>query len=55
MPSMVAAIRGASYVLITDYPDKELIDNIKHNVAENLPSVVYILGIFWWISQEREY
>lgn len=37
VPSMIAALRGASYVLITDYPDKELVENIKYNLSENLP------------------
>ncbi|GJQ13713.1 hypothetical protein GpartN1_g5504.t1 [Galdieria partita] len=37
VPSMVAVLRGASQVLITDYPDKELVENMKYNVAENLP------------------
>jgi len=39
VPSMIAALRGASYVLITDYPDKELVENIKYNLSENLPVV----------------
>ncbi|EME32050.1 Protein N-methyltransferase NNT1 [Galdieria sulphuraria] len=37
VPSLMAALRGASHVLITDYPDKELVENIKYNVTEYLP------------------
>lgn len=36
LPSIIAVISGASKVVVTDYPDSPLIDNICHNVAENI-------------------
>lgn len=38
MPSIIAALTGAPRVVITDYPDAPLIDNIRYNVSENVPS-----------------
>ena len=32
LPSLVAAIHGATQVVVTDYPDVELIENLRHNV-----------------------
>lgn len=33
LPSLVAAILGAQKVVVTDYPDGDLISNIEHNIA----------------------
>lgn len=33
LPSIVSAIHGAAAVVITDYPDTDLIDNIRQNVS----------------------
>lgn len=33
LPSLVSAILGARKVVVTDYPDEDLISNIEHNVA----------------------
>ncbi|EON64097.1 hypothetical protein W97_03327 [Coniosporium apollinis CBS 100218] len=33
LPSLVAALHGASPVVITDYPDADLIANLRHNIA----------------------
>ena len=33
LPSLVAAILGAQKVVVTDYPDADLVDNIAHNIA----------------------
>lgn len=33
LPSLVAAILGAEKVVVTDYPDGDLISNIEHNIA----------------------
>lgn len=33
LPSLVAAILGARKVVVTDYPDAELIDNLARNIA----------------------
>lgn len=32
LPGIVSAIKGASTVVVTDYPDPDLIENIAHNV-----------------------
>ncbi|KAH6908819.1 nicotinamide N-methyltransferase [Coprinopsis sp. MPI-PUGE-AT-0042] len=36
LPSLVAAKNDAQFVVITDYPDTSLIDNIEYNVKDNL-------------------
>ncbi|PPQ74708.1 hypothetical protein CVT26_007559 [Gymnopilus dilepis] len=36
LPSIVAAKNGARKVVITDYPDSVLLENISHNVSENV-------------------
>lgn len=33
LPSFVAAILGARKVVVTDYPDADLIANLNHNIA----------------------
>ena len=33
MPSLVAATLGAQKVVVTDYPDSDLISNIERNIA----------------------
>ncbi|KAJ7623308.1 hypothetical protein FB45DRAFT_980249 [Roridomyces roridus] len=35
LPGLVAAKNGAKHVLLTDYPDPELVKNMEINVAEN--------------------
>ncbi|RPA93041.1 hypothetical protein L873DRAFT_1857454 [Choiromyces venosus 120613-1] len=37
LPSLVCALRGAVEVIVTDYPDPDLISNLEHNVS-TLPS-----------------
>jgi nicotinamide N-methyltransferase len=32
LPGIVSAIKGASTVVVTDYPDPDLIENITHNI-----------------------
>ncbi|KAK5062897.1 hypothetical protein LTR84_004973 [Exophiala bonariae] len=36
LPSLVASILGAKKVVVTDYPDNELIVNLRHNIDRNL-------------------
>lgn len=36
LPSIVCAAAGAEKVVITDYPDQALVDNIRFNVETNL-------------------
>lgn len=32
LPSLVCALNGASQTVVTDYPDAELIDNLRYNI-----------------------
>ncbi|KAH8827007.1 putative methyltransferase-domain-containing protein [Flagelloscypha sp. PMI_526] len=36
LPSIVTALNGAGKVVLTDYPDDSLVDNMLHNVRTNL-------------------
>ncbi|KAJ3053697.1 nicotinamide n-methyltransferase [Rhizophlyctis rosea] len=52
LPSLICAVNGAKKVVITDYPDPELINNMHHNAAQNAPDaladgVVQIVGFQW--------
>lgn len=38
LPGIVAALDGAQRVVITDYPDQSLVDNITWNVDCNVPN-----------------
>ncbi|KAB5589454.1 nicotinamide N-methyltransferase [Ceratobasidium theobromae] len=40
LPSLVAALCGAHQVVITDYPDAPLLENIARNVDHNIPSTM---------------
>lgn len=49
LPGIVSAIKGASTVLVTDYPDPDLIENIAHNIAtcnqiSDKPNVIAAVG-----------
>eukprot|EP00128_Syssomonas_multiformis_P011938 Colp12_sorted_trinity150504_noHs@27087 len=49
---MICAFNGAQKVTITDYPDKELIDNIEFNVDKNVTDpeqrkAISIMGYKW--------
>eukprot|EP00048_Salpingoeca_helianthica_P000752 m.43754 g.43754 ORF g.43754 m.43754 type:complete len:251 (-) comp10819_c0_seq2:31-783(-) len=51
VPSLVAALQGASQVVITDYPEDDLIAAIQKNVDMNIPEDikprVHSLGYLW--------
>ncbi|KAJ7180547.1 hypothetical protein C8R46DRAFT_1069808 [Mycena filopes] len=51
LPGLVAALNGAKRVLLTDYPDAELIANLEHNVEENTSASmrdrVAVKGYIW--------
>ncbi|KAI9476200.1 MAG: putative methyltransferase-domain-containing protein [Benjaminiella poitrasii] len=51
LPSLVAALNGAAKVVVTDYPDNELIENIQYNVDHNIPrnknTAVVVEGYVW--------
>ncbi len=36
LPSIVSSLAGAKEVVITDYPDEQLVDNIRYNVECNI-------------------
>ncbi|KAI9319669.1 S-adenosyl-L-methionine-dependent methyltransferase [Dichotomocladium elegans] len=51
LPSLMAAVNGAAKVVVTDYPDKELIDNIQYNVnANHMPNTISVQGYVWGTS-----
>ena len=37
LPAIVAAYLGAEQVLVTDYPDADLVENLEWNIRENCP------------------
>ncbi|TPX30211.1 hypothetical protein SmJEL517_g06176 [Synchytrium microbalum] len=52
LPSFVSAINGCKLAVITDYPEKNLIENMDYNVRVNLPElldsgVIKIMGHLW--------
>ncbi|KAL5638701.1 hypothetical protein ACGC1H_003158 [Rhizoctonia solani] len=57
LPSLVAALCGAHQVVITDYPDAILLDNITRNVDHNIPSgirsKVKTQGYIWGTDPEK--
>jgi nicotinamide N-methyltransferase len=40
LPSLVSAVSGAQTVVVTDYPDQQLVDNLRWNVECNVPESV---------------
>ncbi|CAE7158991.1 unnamed protein product, partial [Rhizoctonia solani] len=57
LPSLVTALCGARQVVITDYPDAPLLDNITRNVDRNIPttmrSKVKTQGYIWGTDPEK--
>ncbi|KAH7068157.1 putative methyltransferase-domain-containing protein [Paraphoma chrysanthemicola] len=51
LPSLVCALSGARTVVVTDYPDADLIDNLRYNIThcELLPTTPNIVaeGYLW--------
>ncbi|CAI6332808.1 unnamed protein product [Periconia digitata] len=51
LPSLVCAIKGASRVVVTDYPDADLVDNLSYNIqhCDALPNrdTVSSEGYLW--------
>ncbi|ORY13195.1 putative methyltransferase-domain-containing protein [Clohesyomyces aquaticus] len=56
LPSLVCSVNGASSVVVTDYPDHDLIENLQYNIdhCELLPSPPNIIakGYLWGASTE---
>ena len=40
LPGLVSAVSGAEAVVITDYPDHQLVDNLRWNVECNVPELI---------------
>jgi nicotinamide N-methyltransferase len=57
IPSIVAVLDGASNVVATDYPEREIIDILQQNIKGNVPcdyqSKIHALGYLWG-SDTRE-
>ncbi|KAH3759171.1 nicotinamide nmethyltransferase [Pelomyxa schiedti] len=58
LPSIICALEGAKRVVITDYPDEPLLENIRYNVNENIPATfkaacsVEVMGHLWGKAPE---
>ncbi|KAJ2491868.1 Protein N-terminal and lysine N-methyltransferase efm7 [Coemansia sp. RSA 2050] len=59
LPSLVSACNSASRIVITDYPDHDLVENIRRNVKANVPAekiangLVAVEGFKWGHDIER--
>lgn len=54
LPSLVCALNGASRVVVTDYPDTDLIENLRYNIehcglSTSIPRIV-AEGYLWGAS-----
>lgn len=52
LPSLISALNSASTVVVTDYPDVDLIDNLKYNIQNSLSaassrSPIFAEGYLW--------
>lgn len=51
LPSLICAINGAKQVVVTDYPDQDLIDNLRRNISDchllAEPSNITAEGFLW--------
>ncbi|KAI8322880.1 hypothetical protein GQ54DRAFT_259146 [Martensiomyces pterosporus] len=58
LPSLISACNGAAKVVITDYPDPDLVGNIRDNVRCNFPDKladgsVVVEGFKWGTEMEK--
>jgi EEF1A N-terminal glycine/lysine methyltransferase len=57
LPSLLCAIDGAETVVVTDYPDGELIDNLNYNIghcdALPKPLAIFAEGYLWGAPVEN--
>ncbi|KAJ1966129.1 Protein N-terminal and lysine N-methyltransferase efm7 [Dipsacomyces acuminosporus] len=58
LPSLISACNGASRVVITDYPDPDLVGNIRQNVECNFPEKladgsICVEGFKWGCEMEK--
>ncbi|KAF2199564.1 hypothetical protein GQ43DRAFT_398488 [Delitschia confertaspora ATCC 74209] len=51
LPSLVCSLNGAAKVVVTDYPDADLIDNLRYNITHcdllKNPSKIFAEGYLW--------
>ncbi|KAF7309709.1 LIM-domain-containing protein [Mycena indigotica] len=47
LPGLVAAKSGAKHVVLSDYPDESLIQNLEHNIRENEADRGCAVGFIW--------
>jgi EEF1A N-terminal glycine/lysine methyltransferase len=50
LPSLVCAINGARKVVVTDYPDEDLIENLRYNIehsAAGSDNTIVVEGYLW--------
>ncbi|KAF5346560.1 hypothetical protein D9758_013459 [Tetrapyrgos nigripes] len=52
LPSIIAGMNGAKKVVVTDYPDRELVENMSWNLREagldiDVHRVVEVMGYIW--------
>lgn len=57
LPGLVATLSGATRVLLTDYPDEPLLNNLRINVEANVPEAArhtaQVLGFIWGQDPQR--
>eukprot|EP00741_Cyanophora_paradoxa_P016638 tig00000198_g16067.t1 len=59
VPSLVAALNGAEQVVMTDYPEEKLLENLRTNARRNLPAElldsgrVRVMGHLWGKNTEE--
>ncbi|KAJ1723845.1 Protein N-terminal and lysine N-methyltransferase efm7 [Coemansia erecta] len=58
LPSLISACNGATKLVVTDYPDHDLIENIRKNVEANMPvrladGSVQVTGFKWGYDIDR--
>ncbi|KAH7106807.1 nicotinamide N-methyltransferase [Auriculariales sp. MPI-PUGE-AT-0066] len=57
LPGIIATLLGAESVLLTDYPDAALVENLEHNVNSNVVgerrSAVSVCGYIWGRDSSR--
>lgn len=57
LPSLICALNGATQVVVTDYPDADLIENLQHNIDTcgglPCPKNIAAEGYLWGASTEK--
>ena len=55
VPSLICAMKDARQVVVTDYPDEDLVENLRHNIEQNQgllldQSNIHAEGYLWGAS-----